>query len=186
MQFVDLIHSGSVPFLYLSLLSPSSRSDEVPCFIFVLPADPLIVSSFFLRLCIFFTYNRPFCLWSTFLTLTKMKRICILGALFTLFSATIAQDPFPWYAPHFTQETLAVLLSSLFYHIEAEWFCLLAHLPRSIPLTYRVPSSPTRPCKLGCCSKTGVCGLGPKFCAADVCESSCDAKSECDPGWGAQ
>lgn len=29
----------------------------------------------------------------------------------------------------------------------------------------------------------GVCGLGPKFCG-DKCTSSCDYKSECDPGWG--
>jgi len=29
----------------------------------------------------------------------------------------------------------------------------------------------------------GVCGLGPKFCG-DGCISTCDYKSECDPGWG--
>ncbi|PYH81904.1 chitinase [Aspergillus uvarum CBS 121591] len=54
--------------------------------------------------------------------------------------------------------------------------------------------SETKPCDLGCCSKrglsltsgSGVCGLGPKFCASDVCISSCDYKSECDPGWGMQ
>jgi chitinase len=67
------------------------------------------------------------------------------------------------------------------------------------------------PCKIGCCgplyvsifSNTastwsnadedhrdkdtgiGICGLGPTFCG-DGCTSSCDYKSECDPGWGIQ
>ncbi|KAF3017889.1 hypothetical protein E8E14_013004 [Neopestalotiopsis sp. 37M] len=45
--------------------------------------------------------------------------------------------------------------------------------------------SPTSPCRIGCCSNSGVCGLGPDFCGSD-CISSCDYKSECDPGWGAQ
>lgn len=43
-----------------------------------------------------------------------------------------------------------------------------------------------KPCKLGCCSKTGVCGFGPTFCSKENCISSCNAKSECDPGFGAQ
>lgn len=30
-----------------------------------------------------------------------------------------------------------------------------------------------------------VCGLGPDFCGKG-CISTCDYKSECDPGWGAQ
>lgn len=47
-------------------------------------------------------------------------------------------------------------------------------------------SSASKPCKLGCCSKYGVCGLGPDFCGGTNCTSSCDQKSECDPGWGAQ
>lgn len=47
-------------------------------------------------------------------------------------------------------------------------------------------SSASKPCKLGCCSKYGVCGLGPDFCGGSNCTSSCDQKSECDPGWGAQ
>lgn len=46
--------------------------------------------------------------------------------------------------------------------------------------------SPTQACSIGCCSKTGVCGLGPEFCAAVNCTSSCSYKSECDPGWGIQ
>lgn len=29
----------------------------------------------------------------------------------------------------------------------------------------------------------GVCGLGPDFCG-DGCISTCNYKSECDPGWG--
>ncbi|KZF20249.1 glycoside hydrolase family 18 protein [Xylona heveae TC161] len=59
---------------------------------------------------------------------------------------------------------------------------LLADDPSSDPYS----CSASKPCKIGCCSKTGVCGLGPQFCGSDVCISSCDAKSECDPGWGAQ
>ena len=47
-------------------------------------------------------------------------------------------------------------------------------------------SSPSKPCKLGCCSNGGVCGLGPTFCGAGNCTSSCDQKSECDPGWGSK
>ena len=43
-----------------------------------------------------------------------------------------------------------------------------------------------RPCKLGCCSKYGVCGFGPTFCGKGNCTSTCDAKSECDPGFGGQ
>lgn len=32
----------------------------------------------------------------------------------------------------------------------------------------------------------GISGMGPEFCAPGNCTSSCDQKSECDPGWGAQ
>ncbi|RAK95648.1 glycoside hydrolase family 18 protein [Aspergillus ibericus CBS 121593] len=46
--------------------------------------------------------------------------------------------------------------------------------------------SSTKPCTTGCCGVTGVCGLGPEFCGAGNCTSSCDAKSECDPGWGSE
>lgn len=46
--------------------------------------------------------------------------------------------------------------------------------------------SPTKPCASGCCSNTGVCGLGPTFCGSGNCTSSCDQKSQCDPGWGSQ
>ncbi|KAM5467394.1 putative chitinase [Microsporum audouinii] len=50
--------------------------------------------------------------------------------------------------------------------------------------------SKTKPCKIGCCgpldsSGSGICGLGPKFCGIG-CTSTCDYKSECDPGWGSQ
>ncbi|ROV91006.1 hypothetical protein VSDG_07707 [Cytospora chrysosperma] len=31
-----------------------------------------------------------------------------------------------------------------------------------------------------------VCGLGPSYCGAGNCTSSCDAKSDCDPGWGSE
>jgi chitinase len=44
--------------------------------------------------------------------------------------------------------------------------------------------SSTQACKIGCCSIYGVCGMGPTFCGAGNCTSSCDAKSECDAGWG--
>ncbi|KAH7117369.1 hypothetical protein EDB81DRAFT_916109 [Dactylonectria macrodidyma] len=48
--------------------------------------------------------------------------------------------------------------------------------------------SKTKDCKIGCCGAlddtgAGVCGLGPDFCG-DGCFSTCDYKSECDPGWG--
>ncbi|KAL4904228.1 hypothetical protein BDW74DRAFT_185842 [Aspergillus multicolor] len=43
-----------------------------------------------------------------------------------------------------------------------------------------------RPCKLGCCGKNNVCGMGPSYCAPENCTSTCDTKSECDPGWGSQ
>ncbi|RMZ76522.1 hypothetical protein DV738_g4881, partial [Chaetothyriales sp. CBS 135597] len=46
--------------------------------------------------------------------------------------------------------------------------------------------SASKPCKIGCCGKNNICGLGPDYCASDVCQSSCDQKSECDPGWGSQ
>ncbi|KAJ6020329.1 glycoside hydrolase family 18 protein [Penicillium canescens] len=35
------------------------------------------------------------------------------------------------------------------------------------------------------CSASSPC-LGPDFCGSDVCISSCDAKSDCDPGWGSE
>lgn len=47
-------------------------------------------------------------------------------------------------------------------------------------------SSPSKPCKIGCCGKNNVCGLGPDYCAAENCTSTCDAKSDCDPGWGSE
>ena len=64
-----------------------------------------------------------------------------------------------------------------------------------------------RHCASGCCSKFGVCGLGPECeyflcfhvkcsyqpndlmidCGKKNCVSTCDAKSECDPGnWGSK
>ncbi|KAM7213471.1 Glycoside hydrolase superfamily [Rhypophila decipiens] len=48
--------------------------------------------------------------------------------------------------------------------------------------------SKTKLCKLGCCGALddkgdGVCGMGPDYCGKG-CFSSCDQKSECDPGWG--
>ncbi len=47
--------------------------------------------------------------------------------------------------------------------------------------------SATKPCALGCCGKSGVCGMGPDYCSPANCVNSCDAKSECDPSnWGPQ
>lgn len=43
--------------------------------------------------------------------------------------------------------------------------------------------STSKLCSTGCCSKAGKCGFGPDFCDKG-CQSTCDAKSECDPGWG--
>lgn len=31
-----------------------------------------------------------------------------------------------------------------------------------------------------------VCGLGPDLCGSSNCLSSCDQKSECDPGWSVE
>ncbi|KFY76624.1 hypothetical protein V498_09544 [Pseudogymnoascus sp. VKM F-4517 (FW-2822)] len=45
-------------------------------------------------------------------------------------------------------------------------------------------------CESGCCrlepDGTGNCGLGPTFCGKGNCTSTCDEKSECDPGWGSK
>ncbi|KAJ4230943.1 hypothetical protein NW759_002926 [Fusarium solani] len=43
-------------------------------------------------------------------------------------------------------------------------------------------------CDSGCCGPLnstgiGICGTGPDYCG-EKCTSSCDYKSECDPGWG--
>ena len=46
--------------------------------------------------------------------------------------------------------------------------------------------SESNPCELGCCGKNGLCGMGPNYCAPGNCTTSCDAKSECDPGWGSE
>lgn len=46
--------------------------------------------------------------------------------------------------------------------------------------------SASQPCKIGCCGKNNVCGLGPDYCSPSNCLNSCSAKSDCDPGWGPQ
>lgn len=77
---------------------------------------------------------------------------------------------------------------------------------------YKVGCDENNPCKDGtCCSKFGFCGLGPDCewtfdtleagvferiwkltssprpdCAKPGCRSNCDAKSYCNPGYGAQ
>ncbi|RYO92560.1 hypothetical protein DL766_002359 [Monosporascus sp. MC13-8B] len=42
--------------------------------------------------------------------------------------------------------------------------------------------SATKKCPEGCCSSAGHCGYGPDYCG-DGCQSTCDRKSECNPGW---
>jgi len=46
--------------------------------------------------------------------------------------------------------------------------------------------SADKPCTMGCCNKDHECGFGPSFCSPETCLSSCDQKSECNPGWGEQ
>ncbi|OBT73001.1 hypothetical protein VF21_07849 [Pseudogymnoascus sp. 05NY08] len=67
----------------------------------------------------------------------------------------------------------------------AAWLATFGLLLFSV-LAQDYTCSPTKPCAIGCCSNGGVCGLGPVFCAAENCTSSCGYKSECDPGWGIQ
>ncbi|KAI1049556.1 hypothetical protein LB505_008067, partial [Fusarium chuoi] len=45
--------------------------------------------------------------------------------------------------------------------------------------------SATRRCKNGCCNKSGNCGFGPDYCGTN-CQSDCDRKSECNPGFGSK
>ncbi|EPE06529.1 chitinase class V [Ophiostoma piceae UAMH 11346] len=49
-----------------------------------------------------------------------------------------------------------------------------------------IACSASNPCELGCCGKNGLCGMGPNYCAPGNCTTSCDAKSDCDPGWGSE
>ncbi|CAM1509012.1 Fc.00g027510.m01.CDS01 [Cosmosporella sp. VM-42] len=52
---------------------------------------------------------------------------------------------------------------------------------------YKVQCDENSPCQDGtCCNKFGYCGLGPDYCKSNVCIGNCDAKSECDPGFGLQ
>ncbi|KAL6786532.1 putative class V chitinase [Trichoderma sp. SZMC 28012] len=58
---------------------------------------------------------------------------------------------------------------------------LLSLLP-SIVVVQAQSCSASNPCKTGCCSKFGFCGLGPDYCASKICVANCDRKAECDPG----
>ncbi|KAK2746818.1 hypothetical protein FQN57_002860 [Myotisia sp. PD_48] len=66
-------------------------------------------------------------------------------------------------------------------------FAILSGIPAAEEDDYTCSES--KPCALGCCGSVdqatgkGVCGLGPDFCG-NGCISSCNEKSECDPGWG--
>ncbi|KAL6885783.1 chitinase [Trichoderma evansii] len=42
--------------------------------------------------------------------------------------------------------------------------------------------SDTKLCPEGCCSSAGHCGYGPDYCGKG-CQSTCDRKSGCNPGW---
>ncbi|KFY18019.1 hypothetical protein V492_00206 [Pseudogymnoascus sp. VKM F-4246] len=42
--------------------------------------------------------------------------------------------------------------------------------------------SSSKLCPEGCCSSAGFCGYGPDYCS-NGCQSTCDAKSGCNPGW---
>jgi chitinase len=67
------------------------------------------------------------------------------------------------------------------------YLALLILVTSLAPLTVlsQTPTcSATEECAIGCCGKFGVCGLGPEFCGAGNCTSTCNQKSECDPGWG--
>jgi chitinase len=73
----------------------------------------------------------------------------------------------------------------------------MRHSPPAVLLTWLVllcslsaaqdfSCSPDKPWSIGCCGNSNVCGLGPTFCGPGNCTSSCDQKSDCDPGWGAE
>ncbi|KAF2134779.1 glycoside hydrolase family 18 protein [Dothidotthia symphoricarpi CBS 119687] len=72
------------------------------------------------------------------------------------------------------------------YRVYVLFFVILAAYAQSdAPAKNPYTCSPTSPCKIGCCGKNNVCGLGPDYCSTANCTSTCDQKSECDPGWGA-
>ncbi|KAJ6559056.1 putative class V chitinase [Mycena vulgaris] len=62
------------------------------------------------------------------------------------------------------------------------WLALLCSLSAAQDFS----CGPDKPCSIGCCGTSNVCGLGPTFCGPGNCTSSCDQKSDCDPGWGAE
>ncbi|KAF2730320.1 glycoside hydrolase [Polyplosphaeria fusca] len=74
------------------------------------------------------------------------------------------------------------ILYPLFLLLAAVEIIAQSDAPAKNPYT----CSSTEPCKIGCCGKNNVCGLGPDYCSPENCQSTCDQKSECDPGWGAQ
>ncbi|KAM5362792.1 hypothetical protein ACJZ2D_012324 [Fusarium nematophilum] len=52
---------------------------------------------------------------------------------------------------------------------------------------FKLGCDAANPCQDGsCCNESGFCGFGPGYCASEICVSNCDAKSECDPGFGSQ
>ncbi|KAK4233286.1 glycosylhydrolase family 18-9 [Achaetomium macrosporum] len=57
------------------------------------------------------------------------------------------------------------------------FFALVAHFQLSI----QQECSVSKPCELGCCSRSGFCGFGPDHCG-DGCLSGCDRKADCNPG----
>lgn len=64
---------------------------------------------------------------------------------------------------------------------------ILVHFLLATVVRAQFTCSASSPCPEGCCSNFGNCGYGPDFCAATNCTSSCNVKSQCDPGgWGSQ
>ncbi|EEB90339.1 hypothetical protein MPER_11464, partial [Moniliophthora perniciosa FA553] len=68
---------------------------------------------------------------------------------------------------------IQTILTDLFF-FSARVPSLFAADPPADPFS----CSPTQPCKIGCCGKNNVCGLGPDYCSAENCVSSCDQKSD--------
>ncbi|KAK0391598.1 hypothetical protein NLU13_1098 [Sarocladium strictum] len=51
-----------------------------------------------------------------------------------------------------------------------------------IQLSIQQQCSASKHCPEGCCSSAGYCGYGPDYCGKG-CQSTCDRKSQCNPGW---
>lgn len=118
-----------------------------------------------------------------------MKTLELLSVLSLLFSVTKAiltsdppTDPFTW---------LALFLTNIVYETKTLAYLDIAvlqidHAKSDVAPTVEFAVEACGFEHHSCIADTGNIGLRPKFCAANVCQSSCNAKSDCDPGWGAQ